>query len=943
VSQVAYGTLTANAAPAAGTNYTIAVVQGAATVAPGGTANFLLAVQPAGYPGQIGNLSMSIACHAVPSEGGYAWVSQPVLTLNADGTISVLVALAQTISSQCPGTQYDLTIPVSGGSQFSPPYIPMTNVALTLNVPSLGTPTLSLGAQLLSQTALSATYIVTGAANFTDTVSVGLQAGSCAYLIGHPAVALTGATGRTAQAAVRVSVGTLGCAPGVTTGLTFTGNAQTTNAPPASAAAQLTALTQTAMLSPAPGTLIPGGATTFTWRPGPGVTQFMLSVGSSAGAGDMYPSTAQTCTGAQTCSSPPVAVPGTAAAAYVTLSSWTGSAWQAQSYSYAVSAAPGTQALQLNGTPATAIVPANGQEVQFVYAFSAGDPRTVTAVQTSGAPVSARIAWATANALAVAYTSTAAPGSAAQQGQAMLESPVGTITVTISTEGGDIEIGNVTPWETTVNSQMAATINGPGYLGGDTGPGELEFFLCADQFGNGCQYVLDTVIEDDGGSAQFTSQYPGTYYLVVSTVDYWQSESDAESAVYPNPLTFYPVVTGAPPITLASFQWSYASAPGALLASLYYDSNNADWSQDALTDEGNAVFQNLFVADGGSPLENDPVAFAGGTKPAITNLVLMASAGFTGGATLRVQSDQSVLAFPDTPIQFDNGGANLNSPTGILAQALPATISKMSVNLTWSISFDGGQTFQPPFAQTNHTVFVTLGLPAGFTGGNGFTASPHVTARRVSYATGVLNGQTSPGGAVGAVQASVAQLFGPPGRNTLQKAYASNPWAAIAGPSTSAKLDCYNLAAIGAVQLLQAGINVGVSAGYPTPNGDATIPHYINDPQNINQQDVLLYYLGDGVTVNNYEGFLMLNQSGQPVSIYTFFPLMGPFLPWTSPTVAGMPATVLGQSAFEAIYQELANERSGAASPNGGQQWWFNSTTGLATTLGAVPFPGFTQ
>jgi len=237
---------------------------------------------------------------------------------------------------------------------------------------------------------------------------------------------------------------------------------------------------------------------------------------------------------------------------------------------------------------------------------------------------------------------------------------------------------------------------------------------------------------------------------------------------------------------------------------------------------------------------------------------------------------------------------------------------------------------------------VTLGVPAGFTGGDGFTPSPNVTARRVGYATGVLNGQTSPGGAVGAVQKSVAKLFGPPWNNTLEDAYGSNPWAALAAPSTGAQLDCYNLAAIGAVQLLQAGVSVGVSKAYPTTNGDATGRKTISDPQNINQQDVLKYYLGDGVNVNNYEGFLMLYQSGQSVSVYTFFPLMGPFPPWTSPAVAGMPATVLGQSAFRAIYQELGNERSGATSPNGGQQWWFNTSTGLPA-LGPVPFPGFTQ
>ncbi len=77
--------------------YTISVLQGTATVAAGGeTANYLLAVQPAGYAGQIGSGSMKIDCHALPYEGGYPWVSQPVLTQNADGTISVQVVVTAT-------------------------------------------------------------------------------------------------------------------------------------------------------------------------------------------------------------------------------------------------------------------------------------------------------------------------------------------------------------------------------------------------------------------------------------------------------------------------------------------------------------------------------------------------------------------------------------------------------------------------------------------------------------------------------------------------------------------------------------------------------------------------------------------------------------------------------------------------------------------------------
>jgi hypothetical protein len=278
------------------------------------------------------------------------------------------------------------------------------------------------------------------------------------------------------------------------------------------------------MLSPPPGTIIPIGTTTFTWRPGPGITQFMLSVGGSPGTGNFYAGAAQTGTSAA------AYVPATAAVAYVTLSSLTASGWLAQSYSYAVGSPPVAAPLQLNATP-TAMVPASGQEVLYSYGFSAGDARTITGVQVGGVPVSARIAGAAAGSVTVGLASTAGPGAAAQSGTMSLDSPGGTITVPISTSGGDITIGNVSPVETTIGSPMTATIDGFGYLGGDSGPGELYFYLCADEFGNGCQEVLDTTLEGASSQATFTTSFPGTYCLVVSTADYWQSQDSTESAV----------------------------------------------------------------------------------------------------------------------------------------------------------------------------------------------------------------------------------------------------------------------------------------------------------------------------------------------------------------------------------------------------------------------------
>jgi len=400
-------------------------------------------------------------------------------------------------------------------------------------------------------------------------------------------------------------------------------------------------------------------------------------------------------------------------------------------------------------------------------------------------------------------------------------------------------------------------------------------------------------------------------------------------------------VPGPPLTNLQSFQWNASSDGNPLhgMISLYHDSANNNWSDDALADEGDTqVAQPAWVEDSsgdGAPTENDPVAYTGGTIPSITNIVLTRADGITASAVLRVTADSGGLAFPDTPIQFVGGAANLTGP--IIAQtALPAAIANLGVDLTWSISFDQGQTWTG-FAETNHNVFVTLGNPEGFDGGTSLVSSPHITAARVNYVTMVLSGQTDPDASAQIVQGWISTLFAT-GASTLADLYQNNPWAALDQPSTTAGLDCYSLTAIGAVQLLQAGIDVSVAVAYPTTDGDATTQESQDDPQTSNQTDALEYYLQDGVTLNLFEAFLTLNQSGQAVDAYLFFPVAGPLQPWQSPPVDGLPSTGIGQLAFRVIYQELAFERSLPQNPQSGQQWWINNSTGLPAQ-GPVAFP----
>jgi hypothetical protein len=397
-------------------------------------------------------------------------------------------------------------------------------------------------------------------------------------------------------------------------------------------------------------------------------------------------------------------------------------------------------------------------------------------------------------------------------------------------------------------------------------------------------------------------------------------------------------------IQLQWFQWTANQDGNSAHGMIHYyrDSQNSDWTLDKMADEGGSQITQP-TWDGGSGngtvTENDPVAYTGGTTPAITNIILTAADGISASAKLRVATNQGALTFPETQIQFNNGTATLSSPTAVTAQAaLPAAIANMDLELTWSVSFDQGQTWQVSgFIQTDHTMFVTLANPRGFDGDEDFASSGHVTAARMNYATRVLSGMTDSDSSVKQLQRTVPGAFGR-GANTIAS---GNPWVALDNPSQNPNLDCYNLAAVGVVQLLEAGIDSTVFAAYPTPNGDATTQWGLKNQQN-QYTDILKFYANDGVTVYKYEGFVALNQSGQAASGYTFFPTMGPFAPWTSPPVTGLPTTSLGQLAFQMLYQELSSERTDPQNSRSGQQYYFSTTTG-AQDQGPIPFLGFTQ
>src|SRR5208283_5109261 len=267
-----------------GVVYTISVLKGSAAVPPGSTAVFLLQVQPAGYPGEIalpGTINPEITCYSTGSVA--SGLGSPNLSPNGDGTISVLVGVNPIIGG-CPGMVYTVSLQVSGYN----PLIPVTTLTMQLTVQTSAT--LSMSAVLMSQTAGTATYAVTSYANFSGAVTFGLS-GTCATLIGHPAIAVAGTSAQTAATQTSVSVATGGCAAGTSAPLGITGTGTITGSSSTTSATAMTTLrtapNAAVMTNPPPGTTITGGSTQFSWSTVTGGA-YTLSVGLSPGGSDIY-------------------------------------------------------------------------------------------------------------------------------------------------------------------------------------------------------------------------------------------------------------------------------------------------------------------------------------------------------------------------------------------------------------------------------------------------------------------------------------------------------------------------------------------------------------------------------------------------------------------------------------------------------------------------------
>lgn len=350
-------------------------------------------------PGYIGTLQLGPVTFTCNGSGWVAGVNVTP-TVNADGSLTIAVTEDSTLfpASSCyqnswnqsshQYVQFTVNLIVSGvNPSLSPQYFPMP---LQVLAPS---PAISLSTSLYSSTGNTQTYLATvNSANFAGPVTLGLQAGSCAMVMGSaPTVQLP--NNGTANATIPLL--TAGCAPGASQAITFTAQGSGVIAVPVTLLLQ-TSSTAAVLTSPPKWATIAGGATTFSWGAVSGAQQYSLLVGSSQGAGDIYNNG-----NLGTAVSVSVTLP-TSGVVYATLGTQAGGVWQTTSSWYTVSASPSTQALSVIG-PSDVAVANNGRKVRKTYYFSSGDPTTIVSISVGTTGVTATLVGTSASTATVEF------------------------------------------------------------------------------------------------------------------------------------------------------------------------------------------------------------------------------------------------------------------------------------------------------------------------------------------------------------------------------------------------------------------------------------------------------------------------------------------------------------------------------------------------------------
>jgi hypothetical protein len=400
---------------------------------------------------------------------------------------------------------------------------------------------------------------------------------------------------------------------------------------------------------------------------------------------------------------------------------------------------------------------------------------------------------------------------------------------------------------------------------------------------------------------------------------------------------------------LQQFEWvGDQVSPGVTTLKSYY-MVGVDWTDDSLSNENQDQdpSHSLRLVSQSRWQDNDlnweaefadPAVYLAGAYPMLANIKLATNPPMPFvSATVRVLANYEGLAFDDIAVQFDANGVADLPYSYISLLALPANVDNIDTDLTWQISFDGGQSFVD-FSWTWQKFWVTLGQPGALVD---LSCCQAPTAMRIDRATSDLRGATAANAAQKVIAwAGDTVVFGD--KSYKKSPYSMNPWVVLERGDTG--FDCLSLATLSVAELLSIGTDSAASWTYPTTDGDATIP----EQDIINNLPVLLdFFLDDGTTVNSIEGFFFLKEGGQPTVGYTVVPATGPFSPYQG-AVQNLPSDNTGRLMFRAMYETLRSIQASTSSPRGGRQWWVHpheneeeppDIVGTAEVPFAIPIP----
>ncbi len=373
-----------------------------------------------------------------------------------------------------------------------------------------------------------------------------------------------------------------------------------------------------------------------------------------------------------------------------------------------------------------------------------------------------------------------------------------------------------------------------------------------------------------------------------------------------------------PTVKLISVTWGVSE--GAIQSLRKTSAAVAGWSTDTFASDGAVPIDNTTWIDptgSGTPTTKDPICYLMHSKPAIASAVLKRFPPVSGTAVVRVLASPAELTFAPQTVEFGVDGAattpEFPSTSGI------DKVHNQDYTLTWSISFDNGQTFQN-FATTTQKIFVSYAGAQGIMIGGGQQGS--ATAKRMDYSTRAAEGKTAITGdsqnygiteaIVSAVAHSVDYGSGVLGRSLVS---AQDFWSLLdANPRANA--DCLALAGLGAFAVAQVGVPAGYSWAYPplaapaapdvtdsTRDSGWQLPQQYQDHPGITYNYSIVYYVPGPHAgyYNEIEGFFTVSDGGV-TKAFTVGPPAGPIL---STTCAVFPNTDDNKLKFNVISKTL--------------------------------------